>query len=101
MPHFIMTYHGGSQPKSPEEGKAHMKAYMTWIANLGKAAVVPQQPIGKTEVLGDPAGAAPMMGYTIIDVPDMDAARKIAQSCPFLMMDKATLQLSQLMQMPG
>ena len=98
MPQFIMTYHGGSQPRTPEDGKAHMEKYMQWIAGLD--AVVPQQPLKGTEVLGDKE-ITTMMGYTIINAPDMDAARTIARSCPFLDMDNAAMQLSELAQMPG
>ncbi|MEJ6402765.1 hypothetical protein [Yoonia sp. 2307UL14-13] len=98
MPQFIMTYHGGSQPKSPEDGKAHMDRYMQWISGLD--AVVPQQPLKGTEVLGD-KDITTMMGYTIINAADMEAARLIAQACPFLDMDNSAMQLSELAQMPG
>lgn len=96
MPQFIMTYHGGSQPKTPEEGKAHMDRYMQWIGSLD--AVVPQQPLRGTQVLGD-AQITPMMGYTIINATDMDAAKAIAEACPFLEMDGAAMQLSELIVM--
>lgn len=98
MPQFIMTYHGGSQPKSPEEGQAHMDRYMQWIGGLD--AVVPQQPLKGTEVLGD-KDITTMMGYTIINAADMDAARAIAQGCPFLDMEDSAMQLSELMVMGG
>lgn len=96
MPQFIMTYYGGSQPKPPEDGQAHMKRYMEWIAGLD--AVVPQQPLKGTEVLGGKE-ITTMMGYSIINAADMDAARAIAQSCPFLDMDNSAMQFSELMVM--
>ena len=46
MPQFILTYHGGSQPSSPEEGKAHMARYMAWMSGLDM--VVGQQPLKNT-----------------------------------------------------
>lgn len=98
MPQFIMTYHGGSQPATPEEGKAHMERYMQWIGSLD--AVNPQQPLKNTETLGDKE-ITPMMGYTIINAADIDAAREIAKACPFLDMDNSGMQLSELAQMPG
>ncbi|WP_394179320.1 hypothetical protein [Yoonia maritima] len=98
MPQFILTYHGGSQPKTPEEGKAHMDRYMQWIGGLN--AVVPQQPLKGTETLGD-MQITPMMGYTIIEAADMDAARTTAQACPFLEMENSAMQVSELHQMPG
>ena len=96
MPQFIMTYHGGSKPKTPEEGQAHMQRYMEWIGGLD--AVVPQQPLKGSEVLGTKE-ITTMMGYSIINAADMDAARAIAQSCPFLDMDDSAMQLSELMVM--
>jgi hypothetical protein len=91
-----MTYHGGSQPKTPEEGQAHRQRYMDWIGTLD--AVVAQQPLKGTEVLGS-KDITPMMGYSIINATDMDAARSIAQSCPFLEMDDSAMQLSELIVM--
>ena len=100
MAQFIMTYHGGSQPKTPEEGQAHRARYMEWIGGL--TASVPQQPLKSTEMLGDvPEGHVPMMGYTIIEAADMDAARAIAKTCPFFDMDNTAMQLSELMVMGG
>ena len=96
MPQFIMTYHGGSKPATPEEGQAHMQRYMEWIGGLD--AVVPQQPLKGSEVLGG-REITTMMGYSIINAPDMDAARVIAQSCPFLDKDDSAMQLSELMVM--
>jgi hypothetical protein len=96
MPQFIMTYHGGSKPKTPEEGQAHMQRYMEWIGGLD--AVVPQQPLKGREVLGSKE-ITTMMGYSIINAANMDAARAIAQNCPFLDMDDSAMQLSELMVM--
>jgi hypothetical protein len=98
MAQFILTYHGGGRPSSPEEGKAHMEKYMAWIGGLN--ASVPQQPLKKTETLGAPVdGHVPMMGYSIIEADDMDAALEIANACPFLEMDISTMQVSELMVM--
>ena len=96
MPQFIMTYHGGSKPATPEEGQAHMQRYMEWIGGLD--AIVPQQPLKGSEVLGSKE-ITTMMGYSNINAPNMDAARAIAQSCPFLDMDDSAMQLSELMVM--
>ena len=99
MPQFLLTYVGGSQPATPEEGEAHRARYMDWIAGLGSAAIVPQQPLKATEMLGDASVTSPIMGYSIIAAADAEAARAIARSCPFLEMDKAAMQVSELMAM--
>lgn len=96
MAQFILTYHGGTRPASEQEGKAHMERYMAWIGTLD--AVVPQQPLKQTQTLGD-ATITPMMGYTIINADNMDAAMAIARACPFLDMDNSAMQVSELMVM--
>ena len=98
MAQFILTYHGGGQPATPEEGKAHMARYMEWIKNLD--AVTPQQPLKGTQMIGTaPDGHVPMMGYTIINAADMDAAMAAAKTCPFHDMDNTLMQVSELMVM--
>jgi hypothetical protein len=70
-----------------------MQRYMEWIGGLD--AVVAQQPLKGSEVLGSKE-ITTMIGYSIINAADMDAARAIAQSCPFLDMDDSAMQLSEL-----
>jgi hypothetical protein len=37
-----------------------------------------------------------MMGYSIINADDIEAAKTIAAACPFLEMDNAAMQVSEL-----
>ena len=39
MPQYMITYLGGNQSSSPEEGKQHFAKYMEWIKSLGDAAM--------------------------------------------------------------
>ncbi len=98
MPQYILTYHGGSQPETPEKHQDQMDRYMKWVENLD--AVVPQQPLKGTQTLGDKE-VTPMMGYTIINAVDLDAARAVAKSCPFLEMDNSAMQVSELVAILG
>lgn len=34
MAQYIITYLGGNQPSTPEEGKAHFTKYSEWLASL-------------------------------------------------------------------
>lgn len=97
MPQFILTYHGGSQPATPEEGKAHRARYIAWMRELDM--VVGQQPLKNTAVLGADQIGAPMMGYSILNAADLDEALAIAEKCPFLEMENATMQVSELVVM--
>ena len=105
MPQYVITYLGGNQPSSPEEGKKHMAKYMEWIASLGENAVSPMNPF-KDSYTVTPDGTASagastkMSGFTVIKADSMDDALSIAKSCPFLEIG-GSLEVSELMQLPG
>jgi hypothetical protein len=103
MSEYLITYRGGSRPKSPEEGAAHMQRYKAWVAGLGDAVVKPDTPVKACKIVSASAvsdvGAGGPMGFTIIAANDMDAALEIAKSCPFLEMDNASIELCELMAM--
>jgi hypothetical protein len=105
MPQFVITYLGGDQPSSPEEGKQHMAKYMEWLSSLGDSAVSPANPFKDTHTV-KPDGTATagstttMSGYTIIKADSMEAALEIVKGCPFLDIG-GSLEVSELMQMPG
>ncbi len=104
MPQYMITYLGGEQPSSPEEGKQHMSKYMAWLSSLGESAISPANPLKGTNTV-NPDGTVTtgstttMSGYTVIEVESMDAALLIAKACPFLDVG-GSLEVSELMQMP-
>ena len=51
MPQYMITYLGGDQPSSPEEGKRHMSKYSAWLSSLGDAAVSPDNPLKNTSTV--------------------------------------------------
>ena len=105
MPQYVITYLGGNQPSSLEEGKKHMSKYMKWIISLDEKAVSPMNPFKDASTV-NPDGTVTngsktsMSGFTIIKAESMDAALKIAKACPFLEIG-GSLEVSELMQMPG
>jgi len=105
MPHYIITYLGGNQPSSPDEGKKNMAKYMEWIASLGENAVSPMNPFKNTSTM-NPDGSVTsgssikMSGYTIIKAESMAEAMQMVKDCPFLEVG-GTLEVSELMQMPN
>lgn len=88
MPKFVFAYHGGPHSMSPEEGRAHMESWMTWMAGLGSAMVDRGLAVGSsTAVRRDGVTvncADPISGYSVIDAGDLAAAIAIAQRCPHL-----------------
>ena len=105
MPRFFISYLGGNQPSSPEEGKQHFSKYMDWLSSLGDSAVSPANPLKDTSTVNSDGsvtsgGNTTMSGFTIIEVESMEAALSIAKDCPFLDIG-GTLEISELMEMPG
>ena len=105
MAHYIISYLGGNQPSSPEEGQQHYVKYKAWLSALGDAIVSPANPINNTHTV-NPDGmvtmgsTTSMSGYTIIDVDTMETALEHARACPFLDIG-GSLEISELMKMPG
>ncbi|MGH1330963.1 MAG: hypothetical protein ACRBBK_08785 [Paracoccaceae bacterium] len=104
MAQFFLGYKGGEKPATPEAGKAMMAEWQAWVGELGDALVVAQQPLMGSKTLTssgveDGQGPDPLSGYSILEAEDMEAALKIAKTCPFLKMNTARLQISQLMGM--
>jgi hypothetical protein len=104
MPNYIIAYHGGRKPESPEEGAKQMAKWKDWVADLGDAAINPGTPLGKTRIVSsegvsEDGGPNAMSGFSIVRADDMDAALEVAKVCPFLDTG-GTLEVSQVMEMP-
>lgn len=104
MPNYIIAYHGGKKPESPEQGAEHMAKWKSWIAGLGEAAVNPGTPLSDTRIVSssgvsDDGGSNPMSGYSIVKADSMDTALEMARACPFLDTG-GTLEVAQMMQLP-
>jgi len=105
MAQYILTYLGGDQPSSPEEGKQHFTKYKEWLSSLGDSAVSPANPFKDTSTVNSDGtvttgSTTSMSGFTIIEADSMEAALLIAKACPFLDIG-GSLEVSELMQMPG
>lgn len=105
MAEYVIVYVGGNPPATPEEGQAHFSRYMTWLSELGDAAVSPANPLMNTRTLAadgtvTEGSSSGLSGYTIVEAPSLDAALDIARSCPFLDIG-GSLEVSERGQMPG
>jgi len=103
MTQYVITYLGGKQPSTPEEGQKHFAKYKEWLSSLEGAVISPANPFKNTHTIS-PDGhitegsKTTMSGYTIIDAESMDAALEMAKACPFLEI-QGTLEVSELVQM--
>lgn len=85
---YLLVYHGGSMPESPEAGAKVMQAWTDWFGAIGDALVDGGNPASATRTIAadgsvsdDPAGPS---GYSIIKADSLDAAVAIAKGCPVL-----------------
>jgi hypothetical protein len=105
MAQYIITYLGGDQPSSPEEGKQHFAKYKEWLSSLGDSAISPANPFKNTRTVNSDGtvttgSTTSMSGYTIIEADSMETVLEIAKACPFLDIG-GSLEVSELIQMPG
>jgi len=103
MSEYIIAYHGGKKPESPEEGAKHMAKWKAWISDLGDAVVNPGTPLGPSKTVSsdgvaDDGGPNPLSGFSIVRADSMDAALEMAKACPTLDLD-GTLEVAQVMKM--
>ena len=103
MSNYIIAYHGGRKPESPEEGAKHMAKWKAWVGGLGDAAVNPGTPLGKSRIVSsagvsDDGGSNPMSGFSVVKADNMDAALEMAKACPFLELG-GTLEVAEMMEM--
>ena len=90
MPKYLLGYHGGGMPATPEEGAKVMAAWGAWIEKMGKAMVDVGNPIGATKTvaangsISEGGGANPLSGYSVIEADNLDMAVMMAQGCPHL-----------------
>ncbi len=105
MPNYLITYFGGNHPANPDDAKKHFAEYQQWLASLADAVVSPANPLKaahtiRPDATTTPGSATAMSGYTIIQADSIQAAIKLAKSCPFLRID-GTLEVAELIQMPN
>jgi len=89
MTNYVLVYHGGAMPESPEEGAQVMQAWTAWFAQLGEALVDGGNPASHTRTItadgsvkDDPSGPS---GYSIIKADSLDHAVALAKGCPVLL----------------
>jgi len=102
MAEFIIAYHGGKKPDSPEEGAKHMERWKAWLGALGDAVVNPGTPLGKSKMVSsggvsDADGPERLTGFSVVKAENIEAALEIAKECPFLEM--GTLEVAEVMSM--
>ena len=89
MANYLLVYHGGSMPESPEAGAKIMRAWTDWFGVLGGALVDGGNPVSKVKTIASngtvsDGGVNPSSGYSVIKADNLDAAVALAKACPVL-----------------
>ncbi len=79
MSNYVIAYHGGKKPESPEEGAKHMAKWKAWVGGLADAVVNPGTPLGMSKTVSsggvsDGGGSTRLTGFSIVKADNMDAA---------------------------
>lgn len=89
---------------TPEQMEAGMKPWMDWFGKLGPAVIDGGQPLGSGTALAQ-GGAAmestKVAGYSVIEAPDLAAAKSMVDGHPHYMVPGAAIEIHEIMQMPG
>lgn len=89
MPKYILAYHGGSTPDTPEEGEKVMAAWNDWYEAIGDKLADGGAACGRSMTVNangsvSDGGTNPLTGYTVVNADSHDAANQIAKGSPIL-----------------
>jgi hypothetical protein len=90
MPTYLLAYHGSSIPKSAKEHGELASAWNAWMHQLGDALEGSNNPVKVTRTISPDGsvradgGANPVVGLSFITAIDIDAAIRLAKTCPQL-----------------
>lgn len=89
MARYIMLYKGPATPEqfTPEQSEQQTRAWGAWMEEVGDVLRDVGAPFGdRAAVRGDGSAGTPtdLNGYSIVEAPDMDAARALCEGHPFL-----------------
>jgi hypothetical protein len=104
MTKYLLGYHGGGMPETPEESDKVMKAWNSWMGTLGKSLVDGGNPAGAAKTVApngkvsDGGGANPLSGYSIIEAKNLDDAVRLSKGCPVLL-SGGSIEVSELIAM--
>jgi YCII-related domain len=88
MAKFIYLYRGPApEIATPEQGAERMAAFSAWIDKVGAALLDGGSPFGSSASVrddGTEGTAGDLIGYSIVEAPDLAAAKALTDGLPFL-----------------
>lgn len=101
---YLLVYHGGQRPETPEEGAKQMQAWTDWFGTLGDALVDGGNPVSQVRTIGNNGSVSdgalnPASGYSVIKADDLDAAVALAKGCPILAGGHGSIEVAETLAM--
>ena len=89
MANYLLIYHGGSMPESPEDQAKVMQEWTNWFGTLGDKLVDGGNPVSQTRTIASNGAVSdgasnPSSGYSVIKAGSLDEAVALAKGCPVL-----------------
>jgi len=88
---YLLVHYGGTMPETPSAQARVMKQWTTWFSKVGPAIVDPGNSFSGAVNKLKPDGTTAKgpvgqraSGYSIIEALSLDAATKMAKSCPVI-----------------
>ncbi len=89
MAKYLLAYHGGGMPETPEAQAKVTADWGAWFGRLGAAVADPGNPVSQAKTInadrsvsGD--GRSSLSGYSVISAGSLDEAISLAKGCPVL-----------------
>lgn len=91
---------------SPEEGQAGMEAWNTWAGRAGSAIIDFGSPVQAAGTVGATGGGVGgdrehVGGFSILEADSADALRGLLEDHPHLMLDGASIEFFEFLELPG
>lgn len=88
MANFLLVYHGGGMPETPEEQATVMAAWGAWMEEVGDGMVDMGNPTSNVQTVST-AGIAEfsgdrVSGYSIVKADSLDQASELAKGVPLV-----------------
>jgi hypothetical protein len=104
MAKFMLAFHGGGMPDTPEEGEKAMAAWGVWYQGMGAAVVDGGAPVGKSHTVSasghvEDGGANPISGYSIIEADSYETACAHAAKNPMVLDGSGSVEVAEMMEM--
>ena len=89
MARFLITYYAGDMPTDPDSIADARRAFIRWAEHAGPALAEVGAPVRSAMTIGadgaqDAFAGQPLMGWSVIEAADSDAAVGLVQDHPFI-----------------